>query len=508
MSTMSSSPSKHTERKKQATPAGIGDAFLGKVPPHSTDAELSVIGGVLLHNSTLDVVSDIVRPQDFYSEAHELIFQAILDLHLANRPVDLIHLGEILKDRGELEAVGGLSYLASILDNVPTAANIEAHSRIVAEKAAVRACLGAALDILQKGYGEYGDAETFLDESEQAVFDATRKRSQARLVNIHTALMKTFGEIEELQKAKSDITGVPTGFTALDRLTTGLQPADLIIVAGRPAMGKTALALNIATNAVKQAGTGVVIFSLEMSINQLTRRLLSSEASVSSSKLRVPRRLDTDTDFVQLIQAADRFHKAPIFLDDSAEINVLEIRSRARRLKAKENIGLIIIDYLQIMRPVRASRGDVSREREIAEITRSLKALSKELNVPVVCLSQLNRGPENRQDKRPQLADLRESGAIEQDADLIIFLYREAAYKHTDDNTAEVIVGKNRNGPIGRTKLYFQDEFTRFDNMEQDEIYDSMPGEETRIVTKDQDEPPPFYTPPDEEEEGGGGAPF
>jgi replicative DNA helicase len=506
MALMSSSQRLGPDRRT-ASPAGIGDAFLGKVPPHSNDAELSVIGGILLHNSALDIVADIVRPGDFYTEAHSRIYQAILDLSAASKPVDLISLGEALKDRGELDAVGGLPYLSSILDSVPTSANIEAHARLVQEKSAVRACLGAALDILQRGYGDYGEAAAFLDESEQAVFEATRKRGEARLQNIYTAIKTTFDEIERLQKAKSDITGVPTGYPALDRLTTGLQPADLVIIAGRPAMGKTALALNIATNAVRQANTGVVIFSLEMSIHQLMRRLLASEASIPSGKLRIPRKLDTD-DFGRLIEAADRFHKAPIYLDDSAEINVLEIRSRARRLKSRVDIGLIIIDYLQIMRPVRTSRGDVSREREIAEITRSLKALSKELNVPVVCLSQLNRGPENRQDKRPQLADLRESGAIEQDADLIVFLYREAAYNHdSTDLTAEVIVGKNRNGPVGTVKLYFQKEFTRFDNLEEDMVYDSLTGEGTRLEMDRgrRGEEPPF---PEPDDEGEPGAPF
>ena len=508
MATMSSSRKTQAERRPAAAPASIGDAFLGKVPPHSSDAELSVIGGVLLHNSTLDVVSDIVRPQDFYSEAHELIFQAILDLNLGGKPVDLITLGESLKERGELESVGGLPYLASILDTVPTAANIESHARVVAEKSSVRSCIGAALDILQKGYGDYGDAATYLDESEQAVFEATRRRGQTRLQDIYTAIKATFSDIERLQQAKTDITGVPTGYPLLDQLTTGLQPSDLVIVAGRPSMGKTSLALNIATNAVKQANTGVVIFSLEMSVNQLMRRLLSSEASVPSGKLRIPRKLDGE-DFGRLIEAADRFHRAPIYLDDSAEINVLEIRSRARRLKAKVDIGLIIIDYLQIMRTVRASRADSSREREIAEITRSLKALAKELEVPVVCLSQLNRGPENRQDKRPQLADLRESGAIEQDADLILFLYRDAAYNHeSEDNTAEVIVGKNRNGPVGTVRLLFQKEYTRFDNYEENPIYDYMPGSETQFVTA---EPPPDIAPfptPSDDEDDSGGAPF
>jgi len=470
----------------------IGDAFLGKVPPHSNDAELSVIGGVLLHNKTIDVVSDIVQATDFYSESHELIFQAILDLHAAGQPMDLITLGESLKEKGELESVGGLAYLSSILDNVPTAANIESHARIVAEKSAVRSCLKAALDILQGGYGDYGNAEDYLDESEQALFEATRRRSKTQVQDIYTAIKKTFGDIERLQKFEGDITGVPTGYPPLDQLTTGLQPADLIIVAGRPSMGKTSLALNMATNAVKQANTGVLIFSLEMSVSQLMMRLLSSEASVPSSKLRLPKYLGQD-DFARIIEAADRFHKAPIYLDDSAEINVLEIRSRARRLKAKTDLGLIIIDYLQIMRAVRSGRGESSREREIAEITRSLKALAKELEVPVVCLSQLNRGPENRSDKRPQLSDLRESGAIEQDSDLILFLYRDAAYNHgSDDNTAEVIVGKNRNGPTGVIRLVFQKEFTRFDSFENNPAYDYHPAKyEDMLSGCDEDDPGP-----------------
>ncbi len=468
---------------------------MGKVPPHSTEAELSVLGGILLRSSSLDVVADIVRPQDFYSDANGMIYQAIIDLNVVNRPIDLINLGEILKDRGELETVGGLAYLSSILDAVPTSANIESHAQLVAEKAAVRACLGAALDILEKGYGDYGEAQSFLDQAEQGVFESTRSRTQTRMQDIYTAVKKAFSEIERLKKAKTDITGVPTGFAPLDRMTTGLQGGDLVIIAGRPSMGKTALAMNIAVNAAMRANVGTVIFSLEMSVDQLMRRLLASEASVSSNRLRLPRSL-TREDMFKLVDAADRLYKAPIYLDDSAEINVLEVRSRARRLKSKVDIGLIILDYLQIMKPVTRSRGDTNREREIAEITRSLKALAKELNVPVVCLSQLNRGPEARQDKRPLLSDLRESGAIEQDADLIMFLYRESFYERdSTDPTSEVIIGKNRNGPVGTAKLLFQGEFTRFDNIESADDYDAMPGVETRFERDKPPEPPPDLPP-------------
>ncbi len=475
---------------KSAHQSGMGTAFLGRIPPHSNEAELSVLGGILLQNSALDVVAEILRPTDFYSEAHEIVYEAILQLRESSRPVDLIHLAETLKDRGQLDQVGGVSYLSGLLDHVPTAANIESHARLVSEKAAVRSCISAAIGILERGYSDYGEAETYLDQAEQSVFEATRKRSQSRLVHILPALKATFDEINRLAQAKTDITGLPTGFPELDRLTTGLQPSDLVVVAGRPSMGKTAFAMNIATNAVRISGKGVLIFSLEMSIDQLMRRILSSEAGVPASRMRVPRLL-TDKDLFDLIEAADHFHKAPVYLDDSAELNVLEIRSRSRRLRAqlqkdRKDLGLVIIDYLQIMRAVRSmrpGRGDTTREREIAEITRSLKALAKELGVPVMCLSQLNRGPEARQDKRPVLADLRESGAIEQDADVIMFLYRESAYTHqADDSTAEVIVGKNRNGPVGTVPLHFHKEFTRFDPMDQGGgSYDYGQSEGTRI---------------------------
>jgi len=475
--------------------SSIGDAFLGKVPPHSNDAELAVIGGVILHNDALDLVAEHIGPDDFYAESHGIIFQAMLDLDAIGRPIDLISLSERLKDRGELESVGGLSYISSILDHVPTAANVEAYSQIVREKGAVRACLGAALDILQKGYGDYGDTDTFLDESEQSIFQATRRREQGHLYRIDAAFKDKAREIDRLTKFGGDVTGLPTGWGDLDRITTGLQPADLVVVAGRPSMGKTALALKMATNAVRMTDKGVIIFSLEMSVSQLVGRLLTAESSVPSQSLRVPRRL-TGEDDADLLEVMNELGTKDLYIDDSAALNVLDIRSRSRYLKSKVDLGLIIVDYLQIMGAVRRVRGETSREREIADTTRSLKALAKELAVPVVCLSQLNRSPELRADKRPQLSDLRESGAIEQDADLILFLYRDSVYSKSDDNSAEIIVGKNRNGPVGTVRLRFIKERVSFESYEDDGTY--SPAQYEDMLTgpssdsKDLDETPPF----------------
>jgi len=460
-----------SSQQKQG-PASIGDAFLGKVPPHSNDAELSVIGSCLLHNDVIDDVLAEVKPTDFYAEAHELLFRAIRDMHDDNRPVDLVSLGEYLKDRGELESAGGLAYLASILDNVPTSAHVISHARIIREKALVRSILGASLDALQKGYGDYGDVREYANDVAKAIDEAIQQRVQNPVVHIYDSLKQTFTNIERQAKTKSVLTGVDTGFQAINEMTNGLQPSDLVIIAGRPSMGKTALALNMATHAVKR-GTGVLFFSLEMSADQLNRRLLSAEAGVFGHKLRDPKRLDDD-DFGLIIEAADGLYQAPLYIDDSPEPNVLDIRARSRSMKRKVDLGLIIVDYLQIIPELDPK---ASRERQIAENTRRLKALAKDLNVPVAVLSQLNRGPENRQDKRPELRDLRESGAIEQDADLIMFLYREGAYNPTSaDNTAEVIFGKQRNGPIGTVKLVFQKEYMRFvDFSDEYATYESEP---------------------------------
>jgi len=456
-------------QQKRSEPAVSIETFHAKVQPHSTEAELSVLGGIMLENRAIHRVVELLQPEDFYTEAHGIIFTAILELSKVNQPADILTVGEHLKSRGLLETVGGFEYLSKIQDAVPTYANIDAHAKLVREKAAVRACINASLEVLAQGFGDYGDVEDFLDQAEKKIFDATHKKSLSSIKSMKAAVNEAFKQIDRLSSEKSSITGVPTGFTRLDSVTCGLQPSDLVIIAGRPSMGKTAFALNIALNAWKQRKVSSAIFSLEMSVYQLMLRLLSSEAEVPASNLRVPNRLKPE-EFHRLTVAADYLQQARIFLDDSSELNVMEIRSRARRLKDEADIGLILVDYLQILRPAVVSKQD-SREREVAEMSRALKALAKELAIPVVAMSQLNRRPDQRdKNKRPQLSDLRESGAIEQDADMIMFLYRESAYTQSADTSAEVIIGKNRNGPTCMIPLDFVKEYTRFNDPEGDAI--------------------------------------
>jgi len=439
------------------------DSSLHKIPPQNLEAEQSVLGGILIDNQALNSVLEILQADDFYSDAHRKIFAAILDLSEKGRPSDLITLSDVLKDRKQLDAVGGVSYLASLVDNVPSAANISYYSKIVKEKAILRSLIGTATDILSKSYAAGSDVDTLLDEAEHAIFEISENKIKPSFSPLKELIKDSFRTIERLYEKKELITGVPTGFEMLDEKTSGLQKSDLVVVAGRPSMGKTALALNIAQYAAIEANIPVAIFSLEMSKEQLAFRMLSSEARVDSQRLR--RGFPGETDWPKLTTAAGRLAEAPIFIDDTAAITVLEMKAKARRLKAETGLGLVIVDYLQLMRSV-GSRD--SREQEISEISRSLKALAKELNIPVVALSQLNRQVEQRTNRRPQMADLRESGAIEQDADVIIFLYRDEVYNRSEDNPekgiAEIIIGKQRNGPVGTVKLSFLEKFTRFEN--------------------------------------------
>jgi replicative DNA helicase len=436
---------------------------LRKVPPQNLEAESSVLGGVLLENDAINVVLEVLRPEDFYRESHRKIFRAMIELLDRNEPVDLITLSDFLKGRNELEAVGGTSYLAALADFVPTAANISYYARIVREKAILRSLIGAATEIATRGYEEQGNVEEFLDTAEKVIFDISEKKIKASFVSVGDMIKDTLKTVEKLYERKEMVTGVPTGYEDLDKLTAGLQAADLIIVAGRPGMGKTAFALNIATNAA-YAGVGAAVFSLEMAKEQLVLRMLCSEARVNSSKVRSG--YLGERDFPQLAKAAGRLHEAPIYIDDTPAISVLELRAKARRLvrDRSKKIGLIVVDYLQLMRGMGAAN---NREQEISEISRSLKALAKELNVPVMALSQLNRRVEDRGDRRPMMSDLRESGAIEQDADVIMFIYRDEVYNKSDESKkglAEVIVAKQRNGPIDTINLTFLSEFTRFEN--------------------------------------------
>jgi len=440
--------------------AGLEDN-LRRVPPQNLEAESSVLGGILLENDAINVVLELLRTGDFYRESHRKIFRAMIELADRSEPVDIITLSECLKNRGELEAVGGSAYLASLNDFVPTAANISYYARIVREKSILRHLINAATEVATKGYDGTGNVEELLDSAERAIFDITEQRIKGSFVKVGDMMKDSIKMVEKLFERKTMITGVPTGFKDLDTKTAGLQPADLIIVAARPGMGKTAFSLNIASHAAF-SGYGVAVFSLEMAKEQLALRLLCSEARVDNSKVRTG--YLSDRDFPKLATAAGRLHDALIFIDDTPAISVLELRAKARRIARdrEKKLGLIIVDYLQLMRGTGAAQ---NREQEISEISRSLKALAKELNVPVLAVSQLNRRVEDRNDKTPQLSDLRESDAIEQDTDVIAFIYREAAYNpKSDDNTATITIAKQRNGPTGDLTLAFLREFTRFED--------------------------------------------
>jgi replicative DNA helicase len=439
------------------------NAALDKLPPQNVEAEQSVLGAVLLDNSTMPVTLELLSHEDFYKDSHRRIFIAMTDLFDKSEPIDIITLTEHLKRKNDLEVIGGSQYLTSLATMVPTSANIRYHSKIVREKAMLRGLLRSVTDIARNVYDNELDPEELIDYAEKTVFDLSDKRIKVSFVTLKEVIKDSFQMIEQLYDRKETVTGIPSGFRQLDELTTGFQKSDLIIVGGRPSMGKTAFSLNIAQHVGVHLQEPVAIFSLEMSKEQLAFRMLCSEAMVDSNKIRKGI-INKKDDWHKLTSAAGKLAGAPIFIDDSAGLTALEMRAKARRLKAEHGLGMIIVDYLQLMR----GRGNVERrEQEISEISRSLKALAKELRVPVVALSQLNRGVENRTDKKPTLADLRESGAIEQDADVIIFLYRDEVYrKDRDDNKgkAEIIVAKQRNGPIGEITLTFLSQCTRFEN--------------------------------------------
>ena len=444
---------------------------LRKVPPQNLEAEASVLGGILLENDAIDRVLEIVTPDLFYRESHRKVFRAMTELADRSEPVDLITLSEFLKAKGELDAVGGTAHLASLANLVPTSANIAHYARIVREKGILRHLITVATEIATRGLEDQGNVEEFLDEAEKSIFDIAEKRIKSSFVFLGDMMNDSIKMVEKLYERKEMITGVPTGFNDLDKLTAGLQPSDLIVVAGRPSMGKTAFSLNVAVHAALHAGIGVAIFSLEMAKEQLGLRMLCSEARVDHSKVRSGHLAERE--FPALVSAAGRLAEAPIYIDDTPAISILELRAKSRRLVRDKNkkMGLIVVDYLQLMRGMSTVQ---NREQEISEISRSLKALAKELHVPIIAISQLNRRVEDRGDKRPMMADLRESGAIEQDADVIAFIYRDEVYNKdsTDPGTAEIIVAKQRNGPIDTIRLTFIGKITRFENYSQvEEIY-------------------------------------
>ena len=447
----------------------------GQVPPNALEAERSVLGGILLENEAMNVVLEILSAGDFYSEANAKVFEAMVSLFQQSQPVDQVTLREALADTGKLAAVGGDEYLLSLTNSIPTVANIEAHARIIREKALVRNLIHICHEVTARGYGDYGSVDEFLDHAEASVFGVAKERARNPYEHVKEVVMRTFQEIHETASRGEAITGLPTGFTKLDKMTAGMHAGDLIIVAGRPGMGKTSFALNVAYNACEMEKKSVAIFSLEMPKGQLVRRLLGSEARVDGNRIRTGQ-LQKD-DWPKLADAAGSLSEMPIWIDDTPAISLIELRAKARRLRSESELGLIVIDYLQLMRS--GSRND-SREQEISEISRNLKALAKELELPVIALSQLNRGVESRgnKDKRPQLSDLRESGAIEQDADTIWFIYRDEVYNREseDKGVAEVIIGKQRAGPTGTCRVRFFNEYTRFDDLADDEYYGSAPA--------------------------------
>lgn len=440
-----------------------------KLPPHSVEAEQSVLGGLLLENEALDKIADILSGNDFYRHDHRLIFQHISKLIEHSKPADIVTVAESLESTAELSGVGGLAYLGALAQNTPTAANIRRYAEIVRERAVMRKLVEVGSGIAESAFSPQGrDAQQLLDEAEARIFQIAEggKRSSEGFVDIKVLLPQVADRIDQLfqRDNPNDVTGIPTGFTDLDSMTSGFQPGDLVIVAGRPSMGKTAFSLNVAENVALDTGLPVAVFSMEMAATQVAMRMIGSVGRLDQHKMRTGRL--EDDDWVRLTTALGKLNDAPIFIDEGAGLASFDVRARARRLHRQcGKLGLIVVDYLQLM-SAPANRQSENRATEISEISRSLKALAKELDVPVVALSQLNRSVEQRPDKRPVMSDLRESGAIEQDADLILFIYRDEVYnaESPDKGTAEIIIAKQRNGPIGRLKLTFLGEHTRFEN--------------------------------------------
>jgi len=441
----------------------------GRVPPQALDVEASVLGAMLLEKEAIAKAVEVLDDEAFHADNHRRIFRGLIALFERGEPADVITLGEELRRRGDLDRIGGEAYLVELTSRVSSGANVEYHARIVQEKAILRNLIGVAGGLAARAYSTAEDAFDLLDEAEQAIFRISERRLKRSFVAMSIAVHDTLGMLESIHGSHSGVTGVPTGFRDLDTLTGGWQTSDLVIIAGRPSSGKTAFALSLARNAAVhgQKPTPVGIFSLEMSTQQLVMRLLCAEAKVDAHKVRTGR-LPED-EWKNLSIAAGRLAGAKIFIDDTASLGILELRAKARRLKAEHNVGLLVVDYLQLMQ---GPKGAENREKEISAISRSLKALAKELNIPVIALSQLSRAVEGRTDKRPILSDLRESGAIEQDADLVAFVHRPEMYldpnsdKHAEiQGTAEIIVGKQRNGPVGEITLAFVHRYARFENL-------------------------------------------
>ena len=437
---------------------------LGKIPPHDIEAEQAVIGSMLTDKDAVMAAVEKLKADSFYREDNKLIFEAIVNLYGRSEPVDLVTVKDELSSMGDFEKVGGFEYLAVLPDKVPTTANVQKYIKIVEEKSVLRNLIKTANEIIELGYNPTEDVEDIMDGAEKKIFDIMQSKNTKSYTPIKDVLVESFTNLEKLYNQKQHVTGVPTQFYDLDDKTAGLHGSELILVAARPAMGKTAFALNIATNAALRANVPVAIFSLEMSKDQLVNRMLCSEAMVDSNKVRTGK-LDEE-DWTKLAEAIGPLSEAGVYIDDTPGISVMEIRTKCRKLKMEKNIGLVVIDYLQLISGSNKRNG--SREQEISEISRSLKVLAKELNVPVIALSQLSRAVEQRDDHRPMLSDLRESGAIEQDADIVMFLYRDDYYnkESAEKDIAEVIIAKQRGGSTGTVKLYWMGNYTKFVNIE------------------------------------------
>ncbi len=438
-----------------------------KVPPHNIEAEKAILGGVLINNDSMNQIMDILSADDFYREAHMSIFEGMVYLYNHGEPIDIITLSQFLTKKNLLERIGGSDYLPSIVETVSTSAGIAYHAQIVKDLSVRRKLISQCSTISEACFQEWEDTEGLLELAEQSIFDIAEDQVREGLDSLKQVIKDSFKKLESTAAFDGFVTGVPTDFKDFDRLTAGLQPSDLIIIAGRPSMGKTALALNIGYNAAKRTGKAVAVFSLEMSKQQLGIRMLGFDASIDATKLRTG--FLRDKEWERLTDSANRLTELPIFIDDSSAISVLEMKAKCRRLKKSHDLTLVIVDYLQL---IQGRKSAESRQIEISEVSRMLKALAKDLNVPVMALSQLNRKVEDRPNKRPQLADLRESGAIEQDADVIAFIYRDEVY-HPDSeetrNIAEIILAKQRNGPTGYFKLTFRKELTAFGDYTEEE---------------------------------------
>ncbi len=439
-----------------------------RIPPHNLEAEQSVLGSLMLDKDAIIKVADLVKVGDFYKDDHNHIYEAMLDLYEEREPIDVLSLANRLEEKKTLEAVGGSGYLASLVNSVPSASNIVHYAKVVQKKALLRRLIGAASQIVEMGYDDSEDVQAVLDDAEQKLFAISQKYIKQDFIPIKSILEAAFDRIDELHKNDQTMRGVPTQFADLDNLLAGLQKSDLIIIAARPAIGKTSFALDIARQVGVYSKVPVGIFSLEMGADQLIDRMLAAQAGVDLWRLRTGK-LHSEgpgNDFEKLSDAMGILSEAPIFVDDSGSLNIMEMRTMARRLQAEHKLGLIIIDYLQLMEG-RSRSGD-NRVQEISEISRGLKQLARELNIPVIALSQLSRGIESRPDQRPKLSDLRESGSIEQDADVVMFLYREDRVRPDtpNKNIVDIIVAKHRNGPVGQVSLYFEDNATSFKSLE------------------------------------------